>query len=850
MTQSKNPTYNQFIFLKNLSMKFKSLLASVAIAMLIAPTAFASFEPTAPADFFSNKTSVTLDAALNGSLKTKLMPLIEQYVLGSSDLSSMPEKELKKIHAILDPILAGERAYLSVELSKDGLNETPSVVFSIKMSDAQWADFIVGNTASLYTDYTLYTDETSNLAMTRVGQFTVIAQDADHLKPIIDRANANGVGSLSQVPAYKGITDSFLENRIFGMAVDYSTFGELIKDIPSENIPGTSLQTDTVLKNIFNFIQWEGVSIAETKTGYAFSAKVTTNSNLLSQWGMNLAPNPNFTPHLFEAMPSAKPIVYMGGTNMKNSIVWEKKMLSKLFGMQESEVTELYEKLLMPGDLKNNIGVNFDDIANVISQEYGLAIQENTASVLPYITLMADVSNNRTEALQFVKKITESSGATSLTASKTSGVTITNNGDSTTITIKLKKAEDIALLGQYMTFTLGVSSDNKLILSNYPGVMNVSSRTGFANDSDFAAYPQAKSNIQSLVYFNARRTWGWIDDMYARMARAGSKDFPSLEKTQEYYKTLQYIYGFKDIMIATSASANEAQVNAWLTIDDEKHASFEQYIKNLKAKDQDDDGVSDYEELYLYNTSITDSDCDNDGLSDSDALRDGFEPCSNQKPVFEDIGAGKVSPGNTSSQPYYLDEVVALKQAGVVSGYPDGTFGPGKNITRAEFLTMVMKGFPRSSFSFGSFHSTPFYDVKGDEWFATQVADAYSAGIVAGSFDEKKQKLLFRPADPITRAEALMILSKASKVLNASYDSYCGTSPFSDVPLDAWFCSAVTLGKKHRITTGKEAGKFVPNDKLTRGEAAVMIRRTIELDVENFEAATSDVSPFDSLFNF
>ena len=69
MTQSKNPTYNQFIFLKNLSMKFKSLLASVAIAMLIAPTAFASFEPTAPADFFSNKTSVTLDAALNGSLK-------------------------------------------------------------------------------------------------------------------------------------------------------------------------------------------------------------------------------------------------------------------------------------------------------------------------------------------------------------------------------------------------------------------------------------------------------------------------------------------------------------------------------------------------------------------------------------------------------------------------------------------------------------------------------------------------------------------------------------------------------------------------------------------------------------
>lgn len=831
-------------------MKFKSLLASTAIAMLIAPTAFASFEPTNPDEFFSNKTSITLDAALNGTLKEKLLPLIEKGLLGTSDLSDLPENEAKKIHAVLDPLLAGSRAYIGIELPKELQMEDPTVVFSIKMSDSQWTDLIAGNTATLYTDYTLFTDEQNNLAMTRIGQFAVIAQTVDQLKPVVDRANANGANSLSQVPGYKGITNSFLPDRIFGMAIDYSTFGDLLKELPNQSIPGTSLESETVLKNIFNFIQWEGLSVAQTKTGYAFAAKVTTNADLLAQWGMNLAPNPNFTPHLFEAMPSAKPILYVGGNNLKNSVAWEKKMVSKLFGMQESEVLDLYDQFLATGDLKEVIGVTFDDIANIIASEYAVAIQENNNSVVPYFTIMADVANNQAEAQEFVRKITQSTGATSLTVSKKSGVTITQTGNATTISIKLKKAADIALLGQYMTFTLGVSNDNKLILSNYPNVIDASSRTGFANDSDFAAYPQAKSSLQSLAYFNARRMWSWIDDMYARMARSGADEFPSLERMQEYYKTLQVIYGFKDILITSASTANEAQVNGWLTIDDEKHASFEQYIKNLKEADQDDDGVSDYEELFLYNTSIIDSDCDNDGLSDSDALRDGFEPCSHQKPVFEDIGAGRVQPGNTSSQPYYLDEVVALKQSGVVSGYPDGSFGPGKNITRAEFLAMVMKGFPRSSFSFGGFHDTPFYDVKGDEWFATQVADAYSAGIVAGSFDENKKHLLFRPADPITRAEALMILSKASKVLNASYDSYCGTSPFSDVPVDAWFCSAVTLGKKHRITTGKAAGRFVPNDKLTRGEAAVMIRRTMEIDIENFDSHSDDVSPLDSLFNF
>ncbi len=831
-------------------MKFKSLLASAAIAMLIAPTAFASFEPQAPSEFFSNKTSISLDAALTGTLKAKVAPLIEQYVLGSDELSSMSEKEVKKIHALFDPILAGERAYLAVELPADLNNETPTVVFSIKMSDAQWADFIADDTASLYADYTLYTDEMSNLAMTRIGQFTVIAQDVDHLKPTIDRANAAGVGSLSQVSAYNAITGSFLENRIFGMAVDYSTFGNLVKDLPTETIPGTSLQSDTVLKNIFNFIQWEGLSIAETKTGYAFSAKVTTNGNLLTQWGMNLAPNPNFTPRLMESKPSAAPILYIGGTNLKNSVAWEKKMISKLFGMPEGEVLDLYTQLLAADSVQDVIGVNLDEIANVVTQEYGIAVQENTTSAIPYITVMADVSNNRAEAINLIKKMTTGlPKRISDTFGNSGALSVNDAGTTANIVIAIKKP-DTALLGQYITLTLGVSDDNKLIISNYPDVLNASSRKGFANDADFAAYPQAKSNIQSLAYFNARRTWSWLDGMYARMANSGSSDFPSLENLQEYYKALSVIYGFKDIIISSSASNTEAQVNAWTTIDDQKHASFEQYITTLKKADQDDDGVSDYEELFLYNTSIIDSDCDNDGLSDNDAISDGFDPCSHQKPVFNDIGAGRVQPGNTSSQPYYLDEIVSLKQAGVVSGYPDGTFGPGKNITRAEFLAMIMKGFPRSSFSFGGFHDTPFADVTGDEWFATQVADAYTAGIVAGSYD-KKGNLMFRPADPITRAEALMILSKASAVLKgSSSDSECSASPFSDVPTDAWFCGAVTVGKKNRITTGKAAGKFVPNDKLTRGEAAVMIRRTMELDVQNFDTHSADVSPLDSLFNF
>ncbi|MBQ4544746.1 MAG: S-layer homology domain-containing protein, partial [Oscillospiraceae bacterium] len=37
----------------------------------------------------------------------------------------------------------------------------------------------------------------------------------------------------------------------------------------------------------------------------------------------------------------------------------------------------------------------------------------------------------------------------------------------------------------------------------------------------------------------------------------------------------------------------------------------------------------------------------------------------------------------------YLDDVNMLVELGVIAGYPDGSFGPAKNITRAEFAKMA-----------------------------------------------------------------------------------------------------------------------------------------------------------------
>ena len=97
---------------------------------------------------------------------------------------------------------------------------------------------------------------------------------------------------------------------------------------------------------------------------------------------------------------------------------------------------------------------------------------------------------------------------------------------------------------------------------------------------------------------------------------------------------------------------------------------------------------------------------------------------------------------------WYNEAVSSMANGGYVAGYPDGTFGGGKNITRAEFVTMLV------NFMGISEGTAVFSDVKESHWAYKQIATA-SKGLVSGYPDGT-----FRPDQPITRAEAVSILNR------------------------------------------------------------------------------------------
>ncbi|MFC4597810.1 polysaccharide lyase family 8 super-sandwich domain-containing protein [Cohnella hongkongensis] len=99
-----------------------------------------------------------------------------------------------------------------------------------------------------------------------------------------------------------------------------------------------------------------------------------------------------------------------------------------------------------------------------------------------------------------------------------------------------------------------------------------------------------------------------------------------------------------------------------------------------------------------------------------------------------------------------VDAVSAAVQAGVISGYEDGSFRPGDSLTRAEMVTMIMRALRLPSGR--AVDSTGFADdAEIPNWAKTAAAASRELGIVNGRAGSR-----FVPNDRANRAEAVVML--------------------------------------------------------------------------------------------
>ena len=144
-----------------------------------------------------------------------------------------------------------------------------------------------------------------------------------------------------------------------------------------------------------------------------------------------------------------------------------------------------------------------------------------------------------------------------------------------------------------------------------------------------------------------------------------------------------------------------------------------------------------------------------------------------------------------------------------IKGYPDGTFKPSNNVTRAEaaqmFATLLNGGT-----SFGTSSVTKFADAN-NKWYSPAVNYIAGKGLLSGYSDGT-----FKPDADITRAEFAQMISGYLKA------GYAGSANFKDVK-GHWASDAIDKVFGNKAVEGYPDGTFKPNKTLTRAEAVTVL---------------------------
>ncbi|HAH95533.1 MAG TPA: hypothetical protein DHD79_06590 [Firmicutes bacterium] len=171
-----------------------------------------------------------------------------------------------------------------------------------------------------------------------------------------------------------------------------------------------------------------------------------------------------------------------------------------------------------------------------------------------------------------------------------------------------------------------------------------------------------------------------------------------------------------------------------------------------------------------------------------------------------------------------------LKSAGIINGYPDGTFKPDRSLTRAEFAKLVVETFDLPTAEAVSFPDTRTHWAKE---YISAVGTDYMTGYADGAF---------RPERNISRAEAAAVITRIMKL---GTDNEKPLKPwnasFADVPREHWAFQQIEIARHIGILPNYESN-FAPDRALQRDEVAWMLWKAHNLNVVTGSVAAVDLT--------
>ena len=190
------------------------------------------------------------------------------------------------------------------------------------------------------------------------------------------------------------------------------------------------------------------------------------------------------------------------------------------------------------------------------------------------------------------------------------------------------------------------------------------------------------------------------------------------------------------------------------------------------------------------------------GLKPSDKVTVTFKQSPKAPGGFEDI----------PSDSYYADAVEWAVKKGITGGISATTFNPNGICTRAQTVTFLWRA---ASSPEPNSAEMPFVDVSADSYYYKAVLWAVENGITKGTTDTT-----FSPDMTCNRGHIVTFLWRAQKSPTSG-----SVNPFTDVPANAYYTSAVLWAVAENITKGTTDTTFSPAQGCTRAQIVTFIYR-------------------------
>ena len=165
------------------------------------------------------------------------------------------------------------------------------------------------------------------------------------------------------------------------------------------------------------------------------------------------------------------------------------------------------------------------------------------------------------------------------------------------------------------------------------------------------------------------------------------------------------------------------------------------------------------------------------------------------------------------------------KHGAYIVGYPDGTFGPERSMTRSEATAIFARLLAeRKGDTIVPVEKTKFEDIPANAWYSGYAKYLNNYGVVYGTEEGK-----FSPDKPITRAEFVAMAVRFFEVYGDGnpviMEQY---AEFNDVSDGYWAAEYIKDAAIYGWVKGYGDGTFRASQEITRAEVVIIVNRLLD----------------------